>query len=502
MVKGLFMHTIITARDISFELSNGNILFKHLNFSLEPRLSALIGPNGIGKTSLAQLLSGKLEPTRGTVNRSFPVSFFPQREAMPAMSVEEFLASLQYTWNVWAERFLQGINRSELCTQLSGGEWMRVRLAVTITDQFLILDEPTNDLDRTGRDIFIEFLKECHHGALLISHDRECLQLCENIFELSQQGLSKFGGGWDFYQEMRKHERHHLMDDLDKAKRHRDKTLSDRIAKKAKQEKRDRQGAAAAARGGMPKILLGGRKRQAQVTSGQIDVETYEKAIHAVQEAHEALEKIKIDPVMYADLLSYVIPTQKLVAEAYNFNIRFEDWLYPEDLNFQWRGPVRVALKGVNGSGKSTLLKAIRGQNFQTRGILRSGTLNTLYLDQHCAILNEFQTVFENIRDVSRLDESEIRNGLAKFLFLKDRVFQPVHSLSGGERLRAALAKSFLGTQRPELLILDEPTNNLDLVNIEFLENLVRQFRGALVIISHDEVFLKNCEVIEELALP
>jgi len=501
MVKGLFMHAIITVLDVSFELSNGNILFKYLNFSLGSTLSALIGPNGIGKTSLAKLLSGELEPTRGSISRNFPVTFFPQRQVMPAVSVEEFLISSQYIWSVWSERFLQGINRLKLCNQLSGGEWMRVRLAVTIADQFLILDEPTNDLDRTGRDIFIEFLKEHRYGVLLISHDRECLQLCENIFELSLQGLSKFGGGWEFYQEMRDQERHHLMDDLDKAKRHRDTTLNDRIQKKARQEKRNRQGAVAAARGGMPKILLGGRKRKAQVTSGQIDLETYEKAVHAVQEAHETLEKIKIDPVMYADLLSYALPTQKLVAEAHDFNIRFQDWLYSVDLNFMWRGPVRVAIKGVNGSGKSTLLKAIRGQNFQIRGSLRSGSLNILYLDQHCAILEDSQTIFENIRDVSRLDESEIRNGLAKFLFLKDRVFQPVHSLSGGERLRAALAKSFLSTLQPELLILDEPTNNLDLVNIEFLENLVRQFRGALVIISHDEVFLKNCEMREELIL-
>ncbi len=161
-----------------------------------------------------------------------------------------------------------------------------------------------------------------------------------------------------------------------------------------------------------------------------------------------------------------------------------------------------VAVMGPSGSGKSTLLKAImRDAYFQTRGELRRGSLATLYLDQQCNLLDNTKSIFENVRENSHLSESEIRNGLAKFLFVKDRVFQAVQSLSGGERLRAALAKSFLGSEKPELLILDEPTNNLDLTNITFLENLIRQFRGALIIISHDNVFLRNCNVMEILEL-
>lgn len=107
--------------------------------------------------------------------------------------------------------------------------------------------------------------------------------------------------------------------------------------------------------------------------------------------------------------------------------------------------------------------------------------------------------MFENVRAVSSAGESEIRNGLAQFLFANDAVFQKVSELSGGERLRASLARGLLSTQKPELMVLDEPTNNLDLVNIQFLEQVVSEFRGAVIVISHDEKFLRNCSVSQEL---
>lgn len=131
----------------------------------------------------------------------------------------------------------------------------------------------------------------------------------------------------------------------------------------------------------------------------------------------------------------------------------------------------------------------------------RFGDLVTLYIDQSCHQLDDNKSIFENIRDVSSLTESEIRNGLAKFLFTKESVFQKAGELSGGERLRATLAQGFLCAEKPELLVLDEPTNNLDLANIEFLEELVREFRGALIVISHDEVFLENCRVTQIVSL-
>lgn len=499
------MSSLIVARDVSYELPNGRELFARLNFSLDTNLTALVGPNGVGKTMLARVLAGELEPAYGVVRRNVPVRLFAQRQLPAAMSVEEYLGD-GYEWSLPGERLLDGIDGRSDCRVLSGGEWMRVRLARMLTDDFVILDEPTNDLDREGRRLVAQLLRERSGATLLISHDRELLEPCTEFLELSNRGLLRFSGGWQGYLDTKDSERQRLGATLDQAKRERDRLHADRIERKERQEKRNRRGTRTAARGGMPRIIAGGLERRAQRTSGRLDRAAMERAEAAVHHVHATLQEIKIDPVMYAVIEACSVPAQKLVAEARGFNIRLRDWLYRPDLEFTWRGNVRVALRGANGSGKTTLLRALMGEKsmgekFSTRGEWQRGDLSTLYLDQRCSLLDDNRSVFDNVRTVSSASDTEIRTGLARFLFAGDQVFQPVRQLSGGERLRAALARGFMGTRKPELMVLDEPTNNLDLANIRFLEGLVGRFRGALVVVSHDETFVEGCGLTEELVL-
>lgn len=497
------MSSIVVAHGVSFEFPNGRVFFNDLHISLGPTRTALVGPNGIGKTLLARILAGEVEPTSGSVRLTSAAALFAQRETPGTISVAEYLS--EYRWSLVGERLLQNIDRAAPCASLSGGQWMRVRLARVLDDGYLILDEPTNDLDRDGRDAVREFLKSHRGGVLLISHDRECLEMCDEILELSNRGLMRFGGSWPDYLDAKARERERLAASLETAKRERDAAFDHRVEQRARQERRNKRGARSAARGGAPKILLGARKRRAQASSGELDAKTMAAAQASVRAAHAALQEIKVDPLMYADVVGAEIPAQKLVAEAHGFNIRFDRWLYADDLEFAFRGNVRVALKGANGAGKSTLLRAIQGADLgagsSTRGELRRGELTTLYLDQRCNTLDDSTNLIENVRAVASGTDSEIRNALARFLFAGDAVFQPVSTLSGGERLRAALAKGLLSARKPELLLLDEPTNNLDLANIEFLERTVREFRGALIVVSHDERFLANCGVTEELVL-
>lgn len=490
------MTSILTAQAVSFELPNGRELFKELSFSLNSNITALVGPNGVGKTCLARILTGELEPTSGHVHRDRKIALLRQHQTPPDISVEAFLTDA-YSWSLTGERLLLNISRAQPCSLLSGGQWMRVRLALALSEEYLILDEPTNNLDRDGREAVLEFLRAHRGGALLISHDREGLGLCNEVLELSSHGLFKFGGGWTAYLDAREHKRARLHQNLTSAKRDRDEAALKRATQKERQERRNRRGTQKARRGGLPKLLSGRRQRQAQATTGHLDELTHERSEKAIQDTRAALEAVKIDPVMYADLIPSELPAQKLIAEAQDFNIQFQEWIYPRDLNFVWRGPIRLALKGHNGAGKSTLLKAISGATFEMRGQWRLGDLTMLYIDQQGRSLNDEKSVLENIRETSTLSESDLRNGLAKFLFTGETVFQKTGELSGGERLRAALAKGFLSTVKPELLILDEPTNNLDLVNVEFLEGLVSRFRGAVLIVSHDDTFLKNCEVTQ-----
>lgn len=488
------MFSTITLSDVSFELSDGRILFKNININLNTQLTALVGPNGIGKTCLAKIIAEDLLPTSGLIKKNGEINFFSQREVPPDETVSNYLLT-KYSWSLLGEFLLSGIERSTHCSDLSGGEWMRVRLAATLKEQYLILDEPTNDLDQNAKLILKNFISEYQFGVLLISHDREFLQLCDEVLELSHQGLKKFGGGWSLYEHEKDRERNQLLESLNKARRDRDKVKIERTLQIEMQEKRNRQGKKSAEKRGMPKILIGARKMNAQKTLGKIDVTTFEKSNSKVKEAHEAFEQIKVDPSMYVELEGKSIPNQKLVAEASEFNILYNNWLYKNNLNFSWKGNIRLAIKGANGSGKTSLLKALMGYRFNTKGELRLGKLATLYLDQNCSNIDDTKSIIENVRAVAKINESDIRNKLAKLLFSKNMVFQKVGTLSGGERLRVALACGLLADERPELIILDEPTNNLDLVNINFIEKLILNFKGAIIIISHDETFLNNCGI-------
>lgn len=496
------MTTLIRLNDVSLEFSNGHVVFENLNLTLKSHRTGLVGPNGVGKTSLARLLVGELAPSSGEIQLRALGGILAQREKPPTVTVEEYLGSRRFS--AVSGRLLEPINRSQICSDVSGGEWMRVRLAAQLADTpqggFLILDEPTNDLDRDGREALKEFLSDQSASVLLISHDRECLEFCDEIIELSNQGLSTYGGGWKFYSEVKALEKAKAGRKLDEAKRLREFAFEEGRIQRDRQVKRNRRGKEMAARGGMPKILIGARKRRAQATTGKIDSESAERTNDAVRTAFEEFSRMKIEPSMFAEISESKIPKQKLVAEARGFNIRYEDWLFPRDLDFSWRGPVRVALKGANGSGKTSLLRAILGEKLGVqRGELRTGNLRTLAIDQKGSSLKPTASVLENIQEVYLGDEKQLRTELARFLFTGNLVFQEVSTLSGGERLRAALAKGFLGTRRPELLVLDEPTNNLDLVNIEFLESLLKQFQGALIVVSHDERFLANSAITEEL---
>lgn len=504
----------IVFTSVDFEWPNGNKVFTGLNFSLEEGGKyGLIGPNGAGKSTLARLAQGRLAPSAGRIKKDLQVAYFEQVEVPPAVPVSEYLsglwAGLAPSEAATAAALQKNIDQSASCAALSGGEWTRVRLMKCLAAgaDFIVLDEPTNNLDRQARASVLEFVRLTRRGLLLISHDRELLGEADAILELSNKGLAVFGGNWEFYEGERGRERARLAGELEQAARERDKAAGERADKLRAQEKRMRKGQKAAAKGGTPKILLGLKKMNAQKTLGKIRASADEGMQEKADAARAAYERQKTDPVIYAEFPETALPASKLVFSARNLNFRYAGArgnLWAQNICFEMHGPARIAVSGRNGSGKTTLLNLLTGfreLDGQISGELKLGGVAYGFVDQHSALLDEELRVLENVRRGSLKTEAEARNLLAQFLFQGDKALQRVATLSGGERLRASLAKILLADPAPQLLILDEPTNNLDIVNLEFLEAALARFRGAILVISHDLTFLKGIGVSGELRL-
>lgn len=499
----------ITAHHLGFEFSNGLRLFSSLNFSVGAGRYGLVGPNGIGKSTLAKILSGEVPATEGEIHTSHRVTYLRQMEDRPEQTVGEFLVDIWESSQMDAvtqETLLGDIPFDRSLTVLSGGEWTRVRIAKALAANsgLLILDEPTNNLDRVAKQRITEFVEGFKGNLLVISHDRELLEGMDSILEMSNQGMRSYGGSYSFYEEQRHQEIEQEQSTLDQLRREKKKTERELHSKVEAQEKRMRRGQAQADKGGIPRIIVGGLKRAAQVTMGKINANESQRAEQASANFQSHYQGMRTQTTLRLKELGAKVPSEKLIFNLENFNFKFaggEHWLWPENLTLHMKGPERWALTGKNGAGKTTLIQLLlsKGENPQgeIRGEMKVGSLKTSLIDQEYSILDSSKTVLENIMDVSSKGSEWIRNELAAFQFFADRVHQKAESLSGGEKLKLCLAKVFLADAAPELLILDEPTNNLDLPSLEVLEDVLSGYQGALLVVSHDPVFLENIQTRE-----
>jgi ATPase subunit of ABC transporter with duplicated ATPase domains len=240
---------------------------------------------------------------------------------------------------------------------------------------------------------------------------------------------------------------------------------------------------------------------------GKIDQRENAVVDRALTMADEAWQKLKVDPFLRLDFQGAEVPSAKTLVSVSELNWRFADTpeLWPTPVSFAVQGSQRWHLTGRNGSGKSTLVKLIVDRGLvsvgEMRGSIRVNSSAVAYLDQRYGLLDRELSVFENIRLRSRLTETEMRNELAFCGFTKEAVFQTVKTLSGGELLKASLALMFLAERLPELIILDEPTNNLDFSGVELLEGAIAGFKGAVIAISHDREFIRKMGMTHELEL-
>ena len=509
----------LALQGVSFQLPSGELLLSDLNETFDDRRTALVGRNGAGKSVLAGIMAGELAASAGRCLASGPVHYLPQhippqafRRVAELAGVQPLLDALVRVeaggvdpadfecldghWDIrarlQAELAAAGLAHLQPDTpasHLSGGECTRVALlGAWLSDaDWLILDEPSNHLDRAGRDALREQLQRWRGGLILISHDPLLLDDMQRIVELSASGLRSYAGGYAFYREMRQQEQDAAQRELQRRKLERDRQQHAMQEQRERQEHRQAKGRKDAKQANQAKILVDRQKERSQTSMARLATQQDERRERLAREVQEAFGQLREDVAVVLNAPDCELPESRGVLLLEALRLPFGN-ATPLDLSLC--GPRRVAVTGRNGSGKSTLLKVIAGGLSPAAGLCEV-KVRSAYLDQHLTALLPERSVLELLQERNRVaDPSVLRTRLAQLGLPAARVELPSALLSGGERLKAALACELYAEQPAQLLLLDEPDNHLDLPSREALENLLQQYRGALLVVSHGEAFL------------
>ncbi|MGW7516546.1 ABC-F family ATP-binding cassette domain-containing protein [Streptomyces sp. NPDC054796] len=518
----------VVCTGLSFAWPDGTTVFEALDWTAGPGRTGLIGLNGTGKSTLLKLVAGELPPAGGTVRVEGEIGYLPQnltldtalrvdealgiartRAALHAIeagdAAEEHFAAVGEDWDV-EERALAALGQLGLghigldrtIGDVSGGECVLLRLAALLLRRpdVLLLDEPTNNLDLRARHRLYDAVAGWHGVLIVVSHDRELLRRVDQIADLRADGIHGYGGGFDAYEEAVATEQEAAERMVRVAESDMKRQKRELAEARSKLAKRVRYGNKMQANKREPKIIMGLRKREAQVSAGKHRIMHEQKLEEARERLDEAVGHVRDDDEIRVDLPFTAVPRGRQV-----LTLREAELRCGARAHLDVHGPERIALTGPNGAGKSTLLRTVAGQLAPVSGEAVAH-VPLRYLPQRLDVLDEDLSVVRNVaRFAPEATHNRIRAQLARFLFKGARADQPVGTLSGGERFRATLAALMLAEPAPQLLMLDEPTNNLDMASVRQLGEALAAYEGALVVASHDLPFLREIGITRWLRL-
>ena len=554
----------------------GWTLFDNISFLINPKdRIGLVGKNGAGKTTLLKLIVGEQQPTSGAVSKNgeCTVGYLPQQmkvadtttlveetasafkevlalEAEIAALTREIAERTDYespayeallhrlndaqdhyhilggeTRDADIEKTLLGLGfkRSDFgraTSEFSGGWRMRIELAKLLLRRpsIFLLDEPTNYLDADGRERLYNLIRRTSATVLVISHDRTLLNQLPAICELSSQGLTYYSGNYDFYKKQKTLQQNALTQQLE------EKQKALRLARKVAREVEERKakqnvrGEKNSIKKGIPRIMMGALKNNAENSSSRLSSIHAEKAEKLQTEMAGIKSSLPQTDKLKTDFNASHLHVGKVLVKAKDVNFHYPSLaaspmettrpeavkeLWSSSLTFQLRSGDRLSLKGKNGSGKTTLLKLIMGELHPTDGVMERAGFTSVYLDQEYSLVRNERSVLQQAEAFNHrhLPEHEVKTILNRYLFPRDVWNKPCGKLSGGEKMRLSFCCLMIADNTPDMFILDEPTNNLDIESIEIITATIRDYAGTVIAISHDREFLKDTGIEREILL-
>ncbi|MFJ8357675.1 ABC-F family ATP-binding cassette domain-containing protein [Streptomyces sp. NPDC093984] len=524
------MSSSITCTSLTFSWPDGTPVFDDLQVAFATGRTGLVGTNGSGKSTLLKLIAGELTPASGTVRVAGEVGHLPQnvtldtalrvdealgiaaqRAALHAIEAgdvaEEHFTTVGDDWDVEerAEAMLGelglghiGLNRT--IGEVSGGESVLLRLAALLLRRpdVLLLDEPTNNLDLYARRRLYAAVEAWPGLMVVVSHDRELLDRVDQIADLRAGEVTWFGGTFSAYEEALAVEQEAAERMVRVAEADLRKQKRELVDAQVKLARRKRYGQKMWDSKREPKIVMGARKRAAQESAGKHRLLHEERLAEARERLDEAVEAVRDDDEIRVDLPYTAVPPGRSVLTLRDLELTYGARVHG---GLELRGPERIALIGRNGAGKTTLLRTIAGELDPVAGEA-TAHVPLRFLPQRLDVLDDGLTVVQNVaRFAPAATNNRVRARLARFLFRGARADQPAGTLSGGERFRAALAALMLAEPAPQLLMLDEPTNNLDMASVRQLTTALESYEGALIVASHDLPFLESIGITRWLLL-